>query len=334
MIKIECTEFSDYAVKAPSQGMKPGDFVPIPASTPAFGDEFEGGFYAGLIWNQLVQSTTPNVIGTGLKSFTVCNMSVTPIVYPGQTLEVRSRANPANRMEGTVAFAIGTTLALDITSVGGSGTFDDWSIMSKYRVIVAPKEAGEDSRKALKHTNTALPVACQTVSEGWVSTNAMYTSDSSTVYPAAHWVRNLNINGYTDWYIPARDELELCWRNLKPTTKDNEDNTTGVRSKSSINYANHGSYDDVVSSAYGLNSNSSPEGVGYTRTMPGQTPVTEFNTGGTEAFEYGLAFYRTSSEFSTRGSWGQSWHSHNPGFQFNGSKTAEVLVRAVRRSMI
>ena len=91
-----------------------------------------------MIWNELVQSATSTTIGTGSKSFSVPNMDSAPIVYAGQQLEVRSRANPANKMVGTVTGATGTNLTINVTSVGGSGTFSDWSVMSRYRVIVAP----------------------------------------------------------------------------------------------------------------------------------------------------------------------------------------------------
>ena len=35
-------------------------------------------------------------------------------------------------------------------------------------------------------------------------------------YPAAHYVHQLNINGFSDWYIPSRDEAILMVRNLLP----------------------------------------------------------------------------------------------------------------------
>ena len=142
-------------------------YIPTPTPTPAnFGDPLDGGFYAGMIWNELVQSATSTTIGTGSKSFSVPDMSSAPIVYEGQQLEVRSRANPANKMVGTVTGATGTSLTINVTSIGGSGTFSDWSIMSRYRVIVSPKASGENAGIALNNANTAFPVACQTLTEG------------------------------------------------------------------------------------------------------------------------------------------------------------------------
>lgn len=308
-------------------------YIPTPTATPAnFGDALEGGFYAGMVWEQLTQSATSTTIGTGNKTFTVPSMTSAPIVYAGQTLEVRSRANPANKMVGTVTNASDTSLTVNVTSVGGSGTFSDWSVMARFRIIVAPKASGENAGIALKNANSALPTACQTLTEGFAATQAMRDADTSTVYPAAHWARNLNIGGRTDWYIPARDELELCWRNLKPVTDNNY--TTADRSTGqSFNYASNGSYGDTANT-HGLNNNSSPTGAAYTTTVPGQTAATAFRTGGVEAFEFGSAYYWSSSEYSASLAWLQYWYSSLPGAQFYNGKTSATRVRAVRRSVI
>ena len=160
----------------------------------------------------------------------------------------------------------------------------------------------------------------------------MRDADSSTVYPAAHWARNLDIGGRTDWYIPARDELELCWRNLKPVTNNNyvaADRPTAA----SFNYANNGSYGDTANT-HGLNNNSSPTGVAYTASVPGQTPATAFRSGGAEAFEFGSVYYWSSSDYSATLAWPQLWTSSSPGRQLNHGKTNAYRVRAIRRSVI
>lgn len=308
-------------------------YIPTPAPTPAnYGAPFEGGFYAGLFWNELTQATGTKTLATGTQTFTVPDMTGAPIVYAGQTLEVRSRANPANKFIGTVTGAIGTTLTLNVTSIGGSGTFSDWSVMSRYRSIEAPKASGEIAAIALKDANTAFPVACQTLTEGWKATLAMVAAGGATVYPAAHAVRALVINGKDDWYIPARDQRELAWRNLKPVTNSNyvaADRPTGQ----SFNYANNGSIGDT-SASHGVNNNSSPTGAAYTTTNPAQTAATAFRSGGAEAFEFGSAYYWSCSEYSAAYAWGQYWDSSNSGTQYTSSKTSAYRVRAVRRSII
>ena len=308
-------------------------FIPTPTPTPAnFGDPLEGGFYAGMIWGQLVQSATSMTIATGSKTFTVPDMYDGPVVYQGQTVEVRSRANPANKFIGTVTGARGTSLTINVTSIGGSGTFSDWSVMARFRIIVAPKAGGEHAGIALKNANSALPKACQTLTEGFAATKAMRNDGLSAVYPAAYWARNLNIGGRTDWYIPARDELELCWRNLKPVTGNNivtENRSTAA----SFDYANDGSYGDTANT-HGTNNNSAPPGVAYTAGVPAQTAATAFRTGGAEAFEFGSAYYWSSSDYNATYAWCQGWHSSYPGYQFYNTKNLTYRVRAVRRSVI
>ena len=308
-------------------------YIPTPTPTPAnFGDPLEGGFYAGMVWGQIAQSSTSMALATGSKTFTVPDMTSAPIVYASQTVEVRSRANPANKFIGTVTGATGTSLTVNVTSIGGSGTFSDWSVMARHRVIVAPKASGEHAGIALKNANTALPTACQTLTEGLAATQAMRDADTSTVYPAAHWARNLNIGGRADWYIPARDELELCWRNLKPTTTANYV-TANRPTGASFDYANNGSYGDTAAT-HGTNNNSSPTGAAYTASVPGQTAATAFRTGGAEAYEFGSAYYWSSSDYNASNAWLQRWYSSYPGVQNSYGKTGTGRVRAVRRSVI
>jgi hypothetical protein len=317
-------------------------YIPTPTPTPAnFGDPFEGGFYYGMTWEALsaYKSTTfvtcsqSKTLSTGTHAFTInVDMVATPVVYAGQTLEVRSRANPNNKFIGTVTNATVNVITLNVTSISGSGTFSDWSFMSRYRLIAAPKASGENAGIMLKNANTALPTACQTLTEGWAATMAMFTADTSTVYPAAHWARNLVINGFDDFFIPARDQLEPCWRNLKPVTNNNYV-TANRPTGASFNYANNGSYGDT-SPNHGTNNNSSPAGAAYTSAVPAQTAATAFRTGGAESFEFGSVYYWSSSEFNASFAWFQNWDSSYPGYQnFNG-KAKSYRVRAVRRSVI
>jgi hypothetical protein len=160
----------------------------------------------------------------------------------------------------------------------------------------------------------------------------MVAADSATVYPAAHFCNNLNIGGRTDWYLPARDELELCWRNLKPTTDNNytgTDRPTGA----AASYQTLGSFGDTANT-HGLNNNSAPTGAAYTSTVPGRVANASFQSGGAEAFTYGSAFYWSSTEYAASFAWLQRWNSSIPGFQVNGEKTNSFRVRAVRRSII
>ncbi|MNZ77526.1 hypothetical protein D3C78_960700 [compost metagenome] len=121
----------------------------------------------------------------------------------------------------------------------------------------------------------------------------------------ARWALNLNIDGHTDWYIPSRDELELLYRNLKPTTRSNY----------------------VYS--HGENPSSVPVGYPYTETSPSQTAVDAFQSDGTEAFEG--EWYWSSSQFSADLSWHQFFIG---GDQSYYDKNGEFRARAVRRLII
>lgn len=308
-------------------------YIATPNPTPAnFGDAFEGGFYAGMYWGQIAQSSSSKTLATGEQSFTVPDMTGAPIVYGGQTLEVRSRANPANKFIGTVTGAVGTTLSLNVTSIGGSGTFSDWSVMSRFRSIEAPKSSGEHAGIALKNANTAFPAACQTLTEGWAATLAMVAAGDATTYPAAHWARSLTIGGFDDWHIPARDVRELAWRNLKPVT-DNNYVAADRPTAASFDYKNNGSFGDTANT-HGTNNNSSPTGAAHTASVPAQTAVTAFKTGGAEAFEFGSVYYWSCSEYGATVAWLQYWNSSNPGYQSSSNKTSTGRLRAVRRSII
>src|SRR5690606_11910000 len=138
------------------------------------------------------------------------------------------------------------------------------------------------------------------------STLAMAAAANATIYPAAHWARALVINGFDDWYIPARDQRELAWRNLKPTTDANFAQA-GRPTAQTVDYKNNGSYGDTANTP-GLNNNSSPVGAAYTTGVPAQTGATAFRTGGVEAFEYGSGpgvVYLTLSEYSATAAWAQ-----------------------------
>lgn len=70
-------------------------------------------------------STTSLLIATGAKTFTTQSGKQ---FIAGQFLQIASNANAANYMHGTVTSYSGTSLVMNITDIGGSGTLADWNI--------------------------------------------------------------------------------------------------------------------------------------------------------------------------------------------------------------
>jgi hypothetical protein len=98
-------------------------------------------------------------------------------------------------------------------------------------------------------------------------------------HPAAQFCENLSIGGYSDWYLPARYELDIAYENLKPTTASNN-------------------------TSWGINPYSVPERtVNRTAGAPAQTSVAAFQSGGAEAFVAATTGRPRSSLPLARGYW-------------------------------
>jgi hypothetical protein len=175
-------------------------------------------------------------------------------------------------------------------STAGNGIAD-------YNLVIAPKSSGENSSKQWKTSNTST-AGTSSVIDG--PTNSANMNDAS--HPAAQFCEGLTIGTFSDWYMPAQNELEVCYFNLKPTTTSN----------------NTGS---------GTNTNAVPSrGSNYTAGTPAQTAATDFQTGNTEAF--GAGNHWSSTEDSAANAWRQSF---DDGSQAGLNKDLSAYVRAVRR---
>lgn len=170
----------------------------------------------------------------------------------------------------------------------------------QYALIVAPKMEGETSGKWGEYGQD-VPGA-RSYNDGRANTLAMAEAGSAL----AQWALGLNIGGYADWYIPSRDELEILYRNLKPTDTEN-----------------YCSFRD------GDNASSLPAGYPYTEESPAQTAVEAFQAGQAEAFE--PRWHWASTQSSPSYAWTQNF---NDGGQDCDRKYDELRARAVRKILI
>tara|TARA_R110000868_G_scaffold265665_4_gene524588 strand:- start:1334 stop:2518 length:1185 start_codon:yes stop_codon:yes gene_type:complete len=168
--------------------------------------------------------------------------------------------------------------------------------VATHYLVVGPKASSQLNRQ-WKTSNTTT-AGTTSVIDG--PTNSAAMNDSS--HPAALFCEGLTVGSQTDWYMPAQNELEVCYYNLKPNTQSN-------------------------STSYGINANAVPaRASNYTAGDPAQTSATDFQSGGIEAFN--LSRYWSSTENSATYGWLQIF---NVGGQYGNNKTSNYIVRAIRR---
>ena len=170
-----------------------------------------------------------------------------------------------------------------------------------YNLVVAPKASGE---------NTGRSWGSLGVSTGFTSlingpTNS--AGEAALGYQAAGFCEGLTIGGYSDWYLPASNEIEVLYYFLKPDTSAND-------------------------TSVGANANAySPEPVStnYTSGSPARTSASAFQAGNSEAFGL-VSNYWSSTEGNTNST---AWAKYfgNGAQNGNQDKNLSFYVRAVRR---
>ena len=126
--------------------------------------------------------------------------------------------------------------------------------VAQYNLVVSPAATGATTA-VWKTTNTAS--TSPNGPDGWANSVSLNTAGHNAV----NFCRALTIGGYTDWYLPSMNEMEILYWNLKPDTAAHS-----VYGWPGNEYA--------IPSRYGLSNYS---------THPGQTPVAIFQAGGAQA---------------------------------------------------
>ena len=177
-------------------------------------------------------------------------------------------------------------------STAGNGVAD-------YNLVVAPKSSGENAFIQCKTSNTSTS-GTSSVIDG--PTNSANMNNAS--HPAAQFCEGLTIGGFSDWYMPAKNELEVCYFNLKPTTTSND---TGQ----------------------GTNTNAVPSrGSNYTAGTPAQTVASDFQSEVPPNQGFAQGFYWASTENSSTTNWSKIFSN---GFEMGTNKVSSLNVRAIRR---
>jgi hypothetical protein len=178
--------------------------------------------------------------------------------------------------------------------------------VATHNLVVGPRSTAQQAPPLFvrwKNSRTETPGADSDIN-GPQNTADMVADGNSTVYPAAHFCNNLVIGGFSDWYMPANNESDVTYFNLKPSTDNN-----GVTA--------------------GINPNSVPRrDSNYTFSVPPQTSAAAFQSGGAEAFSV-TSNYWCSTERSVTDGWSQSFSNGNLS---GGNKDGYGRsVRAIRR---
>lgn len=192
-----------------------------------------------------------------------------------------------------------------------------------YALVVSPKGLGEASLK-WKTTAVADVGSYGDLVDGWKNTNQFVDA----LHPAASWARSLNISGCTDWYLPARDEVEVMYRYLKSTSAANYTAIDRVDAKTSTS---------TSTAAHGTNDNSVPTGTRYLANTPAMTTSAPFVFNTSLGLEYIFNSPVCSSTVNTTNVVDgplYTWIQNVTGRQYNLSIATAGTYRAVRRVKI
>ena len=91
--------------------------------------------------------------------------------------------------------------------------------VATHGLIVSPKASGSNGGTALNWSSAVSISGTTSDYDGAANTAAILTwlsGDPGRVAPAGAYCAGLSIGGYSDWYLPARFELEIAYFNLKP----------------------------------------------------------------------------------------------------------------------
>lgn len=210
-------------------------------------------------------------------------------------------------IDHTIAWAIASR-TFGAASAGGyfagvidtvSGTIDAgdaYQTGQRYALLVGPKThevTGSSVQWDSRGGSAPVVTGAKTRWDGLSATAAIVALGASET-EAANNVNARNTSdpapeteGGSDWYLPALDELELFYRNLKPNAANNRTDTQAY---------NGAQFPTTAATTHGVNPSSLPNGVAYTNSPrdPDETPLDAFKEGGSQTLSQ--LYYWSSTE--------------------------------------
>ena len=253
----------------------------------------------GNITGTLSQSGSGTITVSGLSASTSYTFTVTATNSVG-TSSASSASNSITTQSNVpsgIGQAYGGGYYAGSISTSGNGIAD-------YYLVIAPVESGQSNSIQIKTTDTSTTGTSSDI-DG--PTNSANMNNSNN--PAAQYCEGLTIGGYSDWYLPAKNELEICYFNLKPNYTTYNNGSSGINPNAV----------PPRSSNYVTGQFSAP--------VPTTTTASLFISGsGAQAFNPNGVYW------SSTGSGGQSWcQVFSNGWQLADNKTQTYIARAVRR---
>jgi hypothetical protein len=240
----------------------------------------------GVLFNASGASSPITITGLTAVAFTVTVVAVNSY-GPSASSAASNSVTPVDPVIGA-AFGGGFYAG----QIGVSG-------VATHNLVVGPLSSAQFTGQ-WKTSNTST-AGTTSVIDGPANTAAMIAAGAAA-HPCGQFCDNLVVGGFSDWYMPAMNELEVCYFNLKPTTQSN-------------------------STSYGINANAVPaRASNYTSGNPAQTSAAAFITGGAEAFV--AASYWSSTEPSSADARAESFPNGYFGYIV---KSNSNRVRAIRR---
>jgi hypothetical protein len=230
---------------------------------------------------------------SGLTNGTAYTFTVTAST-PGGTSPASAASNSVTPALPAIGAAFGGGFYAGQISTAGNSIAD-------YNLVVGPVASAQSGTTLQWKTSATSTAGTSSVIDGPANSTAM----NNASHPAAQFCKAVTAGGFGDWYMPAKNELEVCYYNLKPGTTSN-------------------------TTSWGINANAVPaRASNYTAGDPAQTSATDFRTTGAEDFVTGSYWSSTqATPYAGILAWRQNFYV---GTQNYNNKANPYNVRAIRR---